>query len=334
MDERIKKAMYRNSEINWGIIGTARIARKRMIKAIQQSEGNVCLAIASRSENRAKEVAEESGIPRYYGSYEELIEDPEIDAVYIPLPNSLHHPWVIRTAEKGKHILCEKPLACSLSQVQDMVHVCQRQNLVLLEAFSYSLHPQYIRLNELLKNEIIGKIKLIQAYFSYPAQKEHAIRFQSELGGGTLLDIGGYGIDFVQQIYNQKPQDVDALFKVENEVDVEFLGILKFSNNKEAIIRTSFLQERRQTLLLYGEKGNILLPNAFIPTGDKVFLVIKTQTDSWIEEIENVDQYGLLAQLFRKLILSKQSMNIFYERYLRNMWTIEKFLKIIKEKKV
>ncbi|ODS40126.1 MAG: hypothetical protein A7315_09520 [Candidatus Altiarchaeales archaeon WOR_SM1_79] len=332
----MRKAMYKNSEINWGILGTARIARKRMIRAIQQSEGNICLAIASRSENRAKEVAEEFGIPKYYGSYEELIDDPEIDAVYIPLPNSIHHPWVIRTAKKGKHILCEKPLACNLSQVQEMVHVCQRQNIVLLEAFSYFLHPQYTKLNELLKDKIIGEINLIQVYFSFPAQKEHAIRFQSELGGGTLLDIGCYGIDFVQQIYNQKPQNLDALFKIENEVDVEFLGLIKFSDNKEAIIRTSFLQDRKQTLLLYGEKGNIFLPNAFIPTDDKAFLLIKTQTNSWIEEIENVDvdQYGLLVQLFRKLILSKQNMGVFYERYLRNIWTMEDFFKIIRDNEV
>jgi len=121
-------------------------------------------------------------------------------------------------------------------------------------------------------------------------------------------------------------------FKIKNGVDVEFVGILKFGEKQEAIIRTSFLHERQQTLLVSGEKGNVFLPSAFVPGDDKIDLLIKTQTNSWIEEIKNVDQYSLLVQLFRKLILSKQSMDAFYERYLRNISTIERFLKIIKEK--
>lgn len=332
MAEKIKKEMYKNLEIKWGILGTARIARKRMIKAIQQSEGNICIAIASRSKDRAKEVAEEFGILRYYGSYEELIDDPEINAVYIPLPNSLHYLWVLRTAEKGKHILCEKPLAYESSQGREMIHACQSRGLVLLEAHSYFLHPQYKRLNEIIEKGTIGKILLIQIYFSFPIQKKHAIRLQHELGGGSLLDIGSYGVDFIQQIYNQEPQEIDTLFKIKNGVDIEFLGILKFYEKQEATIRTNFFHERQQTLLISGEKGNVLLTNAFIPVEDKTFLFINTQTNSRIEEIENVDQYSLLVQLFRKLIISQQSMDVFYERYLRNISTIERFLRIIKDK--
>lgn len=327
-----KKVMYRKSEIKWGILGTARIARKRMIKAIQQSEGNVCFAIASRSKDRAKEVSGEFGIPKYYSSYEELINDTEINVVYIPLPNSLHYPWVLYTAEKGKHILCEKPLTYSSSQGSEMINACQSRGVVLLEAHSYYLHPQYKRLNEIIEKETIGKIRLIQVYFSFPIQKEHAIRLQPELGGGSLLDIGCYGVDFAHYVYNQEPQEIDALFKIENGVDIEFLGILKFGEKQEAIIRTSFFHEPQQFLLVSGEKGSVFLPNAFIPTNDKSYLLVKTQTNTWIEEIENVDQYSLLVQLFRKIILSKQDMNDFYKRYLRNISTIERFLKIIKEK--
>jgi len=325
--------MYKNPEIKWGILGTDRIARKRMIKAIQQSKGNICLAIASRDENKAKEAAKQFDIPKYYGSYQELIDDTEINTVYIPLPNSLHHPWVLRAAEKGKHILCEKPLACNLSQVQEMIRACQKQGVVLLEAFSYLLHPQYIKLSELLKNEIIGEIKLLEVHLSFPAKKEHAIRFQSSLGGGTLLDIGCYGVDIIHQIYDEEPQVVDAISKLENEVDLEFLGILKFSEGKEAIIRTSFLLDRRQILLLSGEKGNIFLPTAFVPTNAKIYLLIQTRTNSWVEEIENRDQYCLLVQEFRKNVLSKQNVDTFYRRYLRNMRTIERLLKTIEERK-
>jgi predicted dehydrogenase len=329
---KTKKAMYKSQHINWGILGTARIARKRMIKAIQQSKGNICLAIASRDINRAKEIAEAFDIPKYYGSYEELLNDSEIDAVYIPLPNSLHHMWVSRAAEKGKHILCEKPLACTLSQVQEMIDVCKRKSVVLLEAFSYCLHPQHIKLNELIKSEIIGKIKTIEVHFSFRALKEHAIRFQSELGGGTLLDIGCYGIDITHQIYDEEPQDIDTIVKMKNEVDLEFLGILKFSDGKEALIRTSFLQDRRQTLLLSGEKGCIFLPTAFVPTNGKIYLLIQKEADGLVEEVENSDQYSLLVQEFRKNVLLNQGMDVFYRRYLRNVRTIGRLLKVIKER--
>lgn len=328
MEEKIKKVMNKSETINWGILGTARIARKRMIKAIQETDENACLAIASRNEKRAEEAAGNFGIPRYYGSYDELIADDEIDAVYIPLPNSLHHSWTLRAAEKGKHILCEKPLGLSVSQVEEMVRICEEHNVLLMEAHSYFLHPQYVKLFKLLAEEIIGHVRQIQVHFSYPAGKEHAIRFECELGGGSLLDIGCYGIDLVNRIYEQNPLDMKAIFNMDNKIDMEFLGLLKFPGNKEATIRTSFRQERQQTLLVCGEKGNIFLSEAFIPAGNNSYLFIKSPGGVEIEEIQNVDQYGLLVREFREQVLSKKSPGIHCERYVKNARILESLLKL------
>lgn len=320
--------MNREENINWGILGTSRHARKRMIKAIQETEGCTCLAVAGRDKKKAGEVAGDFNIPKYYGSYDELIDDGEIDAVYIPLPNSLHHPWVIRAAEKGKHILCEKPLGLSVSQVKEMIRICERQDVLLMEAMSYFLHPRYVRLFDLLAEGVVGPVRQIQVHFSFPAQKHHAIRFQHELGGGSLLDIGCYGIDLAHRVCKSDTRGLDAVFDMENKIDMEFLGVLGFQNNTEAIIRTSFRRERQQTLLVSGEKGNIFLPDAFIPGGDKASMVIARPGGVEIETIQNVDQYGLLVREFREQIHSKENTETRYDGYLRNMDTLERFLRL------
>jgi xylose dehydrogenase (NAD/NADP) len=326
--------MFKNSEIKWGVLGTARIAQKKMIRAVQ-AEGNKCIAIASRDRRRAEKISQEFAIETsYFGNtknlyegYDKLLKNDSIDAVYIPLPNSLHYEWVTRAAKMGKHILCEKPLGCTLAQVQDMIKICKEQKVVLLEAFSYSLHPQYERLFAFLKKEMIGTVNSVQVYFSYPATKEkHAIRFQSHLGGGSLFDIGCYGVDIAHRIYDQAPQSVDASFSVKNGIDLEFLGFLKFDDNNDAMIRTSFLQWRRQTLLVSGEEGLIFLPSAFVPMDDKVSLFVKTKTRSRVEELKNVDQYALLIQKFRTLILTGQNMDSSYKRSLRNAGTLDRLL--------
>lgn len=320
--------MFNSSIIKWGVLGTARIFRKRMLKAFQHSSGHIIVAVASRDINKAEQLAKDHNIPKYYGSYDSILKDDEIQAVYIPLPNSLHYQWVIKAAEKGKHILCEKPLAYSMDEAKKMIQLCKDKNLVLLEAHSYFLHPQYEELFQILKNDLIGKIRQVQIYFSFPAQKEHAIRFAHELGGGSFLDIGCYGIDLMHQIFDQDIQDEDIIFKMKNNVDMEFLGVFKFIRDIEVVIRTSFFQERQQTLMLQGEKGTIFLPNAFIPSGDKALLFIKINKDSWIKEIENVDQYSLLIREFGKQISGKQNLNIQYERYVKNTKILEMLLKL------
>ena len=320
--------MNRDKNINWGILGTSRHARKRMIRAIQETEGCTCLAIASRDKKRAGEVAGDFHIPKYYGSYDELIDDGEINAVYIPLPNSLHHSWVIRAAEKGKHILCEKPLGLSVSQVEEMIRVCESRNVFLMEAMSYFLHPRYVKLLGLLAEGVIGSVRQIQFHFSFPAQKHHAIRFRHELGGGSLLDIGCYGVDLVNRVYKQDTRYLDAVFDMENKIDMEFLGLLRFQTNTEAVIRTSFRQEREQILLVSGEKGNIFLPDAFIPSGEKTYLFINGPGGGEVEEIQNVDQYGLLVREFGEQIRSKEKMRC--DSYLRNMKILENLLKLQK----
>ena len=194
--------MYKEKSINWGILGLARIARKRMIEAIQKTGSNIH-AIASRDVEKALQLTTQLDldidIPVLYDSYDELLDDNKIDAVYIPLPNSMHYSWVIRAAEKGKHILCEKPLGYSTSQVQEMIQICKKRSVLLLEAHSYFLHPRYAALFKLLNEGIIGSVKQIQVHFSFPArEKEHGIRFKYELGDLNRFESVG---EMIEAIY-------------------------------------------------------------------------------------------------------------------------------------
>jgi D-xylose 1-dehydrogenase (NADP+, D-xylono-1,5-lactone-forming) len=329
--------MFKQNKIQWGIISTARIAKKRMIKAIVNSEGHLCAAVASRDKKKAEGVVESfkkdnpeesAGFePKCYGSYNELLDDPDIDVVYIPLPNSLHYSWVLKSAAKGKHILCEKPLAYSLTDVKKMIKVCQKNDVLLLEAQSYFLHPRFTRIFELLKNGTIGKVQLIQIYFSFPAGTEHEIRFKKALGGGCLLDLGCYGIDLIHQIENEDIAHVEVLYKNKNKVDMEFLGLFKWNNGNEAIIRVSFYHTRQQSISIYGEKGNIFVPDAFIPSGPNTSLFINTDKKRWIEDIENVDQYTLLIKEFGKQLIGKQYSE-YNDRYIRNAKVLQKLLQL------
>lgn len=328
MVAKSEKAIFNNQKIRWGILGTARIARKRMIKAIQLTEGNECTAIASRELNKAKNFAKEFNIPKFYGCYSDLLNDNEVDAVYIALPNSHHYQWVVQSAENGKHILCEKPLSYIPSEAKQMIDICLKNDIVLMEAHSYFLHPQYLKLFELLKADTIGRINQIQIYFSYPAKAEHGIRFSRALGGGSLLDIGCYGVDFINRIFDQDVNITSAEFRKENDIDTEFTGIFKMNTGIEILIRSSFIQNRQQTITINGDKGSIFLPQAFIPSDKYSFVFVKKNNSSFIETIENLDQYSLLVKNFKENFHLKKNLDLVYNNYIKNSHILNTLLNI------
>jgi len=180
---------------HWGILSTADIAVRKVIPGMRRSPRSEVLGIASREDGRAAAAAAQLGIPRAYGSYEALLDDPDIDAVYIPLPNHLHAEWTIAAARAGKHVLCEKPLALDAAQAQDMVDACRESGVLLMEAFMYRQHPSWIAARELLASGRIGRLQVVDSWFSYYNDDPANIRNVAAAGGGALYDIGCYSVN-------------------------------------------------------------------------------------------------------------------------------------------
>jgi len=194
-------------QIRWGILSTANIAVKRFIPGAVRSRNGVVAAIASRDLHRARDVAESLAIPRAYGSYQELLDDPEVDAIYNALPNSLHAEWTIKAAAAGKPILCEKPLALDADQAHRMIDGCRSHGVLLMEAFMYRFHPQHARVIELIESGAIGELRFVRTAFTFMLEPFPAdnVRLSSELGGGALMDVGCYCVNASRMLFGEEP---------------------------------------------------------------------------------------------------------------------------------
>src|SRR5438045_2438354 len=200
-------------KVKWGVLGVAAIAVKKVIPAMQKGEWSEITAIASRDSRKAHDAAGKLGIPKAYGSYEELLSDPEIDAIYNPLPNHLHVPWSIKAAEAGKHVLCEKPLSMTVAEAQQLIAVRDRAGVKIGEAFMVRTHPQWLRTRELIRSGRIGALRSIVGVFSYFNRDPANIRNIPEAGGGALMDIGCYPITTSRFIFGEEPTRVFGLLE-------------------------------------------------------------------------------------------------------------------------
>lgn len=218
--------------VRWGILGAANIARGRMIPALRQSDRSQVLAIASRDLSTAQRAADEMSIPRAYGSYDALLADPDIDAIYNPLPNHLHVPWSIRAAEAGKHVLCEKPIAMTAAEARELMRVRDATGVQICEAFMVRSHPRWHAVKSLIAAGRIGELRMVSGHFSYAKKGAENIRSKVEWGGGALLDIGCYPIAVSRWLFDAEPIDVMATIDRDPEfgVDRHVAGILRFAN--------------------------------------------------------------------------------------------------------
>src|ERR1700678_4362637 len=222
--------MANQRKVKWGVLGAANIALKKVIPAMQQSEWSEVTGIASRDLKKAQEAARSLGIAKAYGSYEELLADPEIEAIYNPLPNQLHVPWSIKAAEAGKHVLCEKPLSMTVAEARTLLPVQQRTGVIIGEAFMVRTHPQWLRTRELIASGRIGSLRSIQGFFSYFNTDPKNIRNIAECGGGALMDIGCYPINTSRFIFGEEPLRVSALLENDPKLQVDRLtsAIMEF----------------------------------------------------------------------------------------------------------
>src|SRR5688572_18571437 len=249
-------------KIRWGIISTALIGTQKVIPGIQRSSRGTVDAIASRDGKRAREVAAELGIPKAYGSYEELLADPDIDAIYNPLPNNLHVDWTIKAVEAGKHVLCEKPMGMNAADAARLKAVAGKAHI--MEAFMVRFHPQWLRARELVRAGTIGELKAVQVFFCYDNRDPENIRNRPETGGGGIMDIGCYGIVSGRFAFEAEPHRVVSLIDRDSAFGTDRLAsvIADFGGGRQLAFTVGTQLGAHQRVTLGGTRGRveILIP--------------------------------------------------------------------------
>ncbi|WP_066194996.1 MULTISPECIES: Gfo/Idh/MocA family protein [Gracilibacillus] len=293
--------------IKWGILSTATIAKNAVIPGIKESEAGEVYAIASRSLENAKQTAEELVIPNAYGSYEALLADPEIEVVYVPLPNHLHKNWAIKAMQAGKHVLCEKPIALDAKEAEEMATVSEQTGKIIVEAFMYRYHPRYQMIQKVIESGEIGDIRGIHGTFTFnsAANKEN-VRFRKAWGGGSIYDIGVYPISAARMLLNEEPQaaTVHALFSKEHDdVDMMASGILEFNHGVALTFDCGMWAAGRNQLEILGTKGRIEVPSAFVAHQDeKDHFQLHSQDGVKEITVPHVNQYALQADVIAESI--------------------------------
>src|SRR6266571_6963816 len=317
-------------KVKWGVLGAASIATRKAIPAMQKGEWSAVTAIASRDLNKAKDAAGKLGIEKAYGSYEELLADPEIEAIYNPLPNHLHVPWSIKAAEAGKHVLCEKPIALNAPEAIQLLRVRDRTGVKIEEAFMVRTHPQWIRVRELINAGRIGEVRSVMGHFSYDNPDPQNIRNIAEMGGGGLMDIGFYLIFFSRLIFQDEPKRVVGLIQEDpaTRTDVLTSALLDFSRGQAAFTcgtrMTAF-----QRVQIVGTRGRIDIQ---IPVNAPPDRTCKILIDDGSDlfgagaetiEFEVCDQYTIQGDLFARCIREDKEPAVPLEESIKNMAIID-----------
>jgi predicted dehydrogenase len=311
------------------MMGVANIGLRAVIPAIQASSNGRLVAIASRTEARAREAAARLDFPRAHGTYEGLLADPEVDAVYIPLPNSLHREWTIRCAEAGKHVLCEKPLAMTAADCEAMIAACRRHGVVLMEAFMYRFHPRTRRVAQMAADGAVGEVRLVRASFSFRVRGADNIRLRPELGGGALYDVGCYGVN-VSRLILGEPAHVAAHARIGPSGVDEVLGaLLSADGDRLAVVDCGLSLARREDYEIVGTDGRIHVPTAFLPgTADAVIRLIRDEETT--ETVPGVDQYRLMVEHFAEAVLDGTPLALPPEDAVANLRVIEAALRSVR----
>jgi predicted dehydrogenase len=288
-------------KIQWGILSTANIGIKRVIPAILSGERGAIGAIASRDASRAAEVAARFAIPRSHGSYEALLDDSKIDAVYNPLPNHLHVEWTVKALNAGKHVLCEKPLGLNAAETQAIVDARDRNQKRVIEAFMLRHHPQWHRVRALVQAGRIGTVRSIQSAFLFTVLDPRNVRNQAELGGGALYDVGCYPLVTARYVFGAEPVRVIALIDRDAELRVDTLtsGLLEFPGGGQLVFSSALRSAAYQRVTILGTSGRIEMPVPFTPSKDwacRITIDSGKSLDGSSAEFEDfpaVDQYAL-----------------------------------------
>ncbi len=322
------------SKVRWGVLSTAKIAVEKVIPAMQLSQHCLITGIASRSSENARTIAEKLGIAKAYGSYEELLADPEIDAVYNPLPNHLHVEWSIKAIEAGKHVLCEKPIGLTSREGERLLEAEKKHpRLKVMEAFMYRHHPQWQRAKRLVDEGRVGELRTIQSFFSYYNRDPNNIRNQSEIGGGSLMDIGCYSISLSRFIFGAEPRRVFAVVEYDTEFGVDRFasGIMDFGMGTSTFTCSTQLVPY-QRVNIFGTEGRVEIEIPFNAPPDRPCRMWHQSGDT-VEEIvlEICDQYTIQGDLFSQAVLNDTAVPTPLEDAVANMKVIEALIESSKK---
>jgi xylose dehydrogenase (NAD/NADP) len=280
--------------LRWGILGPGRIA-PRIVRGVGRSTRGELVAVASRDAERAEAFAARHAIARSFGSYEALLADPDIDVVYVSLPNHLHAEWTVRALEAGKHVLCEKPLALSVDEVDRIAAAAERADRIAVEAFMYLHHPQTLRALELAASGVLGHLELVHGTFSFLLSQEDDPRIDPSMGGGSLWDVGCYPVSLARRIAGEEPDGLQAFARFDEQgVDRTFVGQLHFPGGLLAQFDSGFAAPDRERVEIVGGEGRLVLDSPFLPEpdGPPPSLTLWRGQESTRIEVDSVDQYG------------------------------------------
>ncbi len=319
------------NKIAWGVISTANIGTAKVIPAMQRSERCRIDAIASRDLATAQTTANELGIPRAYGSYEELLEDPAIEAIYNPLPNHLHVPWTIKAMEAGKHVLCEKPIALTAEEARLLIDARERTGKIVAEAFMVRQNPQWQRARAIAQSGEIGDVRAVQTLFTYFLLDPANVRNQADIGGGGLMDIGCYAIVTARYIFGAEPSRIAALIDRDPVMRTDRLtsALMEFPGARHLTFTCSTQLSPHQRVTIVGTKGRVevLVPfNA--PNQRPCQIVVDDGRDLFgggarVEEFPIADQYALQGDAFSRVVRGEAALEYPIEDAVLNMQVID-----------
>lgn len=316
-------------KFKWGVLSTANIGLKKVLPAIIASENGELTAIASRTLSRAREAATALNIPRAYGSYEELLADPDIDGIYNPLPNHMHVPWTIRAMEAGKHVLCEKPISLDSTQIKSLIDLRDKSGLTVSEAFMIRYHPQWHRALSIVRSGELGQVKAVQGFFSYYNTDKKNIRNQKDIGGGGILDIGCYPVTASRYLFEEEPLAVCSILEMDPETGIDRLGsvLMHFPSGQASFtVSTQLVPYQRMQIL--GNKGRLEIEIPFNAPPDRACRLFQSRGEFYREEhlrheISLCDQYTLQAESFVRSARGEQENTLPLEDSLENMKVLE-----------
>lgn len=313
-------------KVRWGVLSVARIGVDKVIPGMQRGKLCEVVAIASRSLDRAQAAAQKLGLPKAYGTYEELLADPEIDAIYNPLPNHLHVPWSVKALEAGKHVLCEKPIALTSQEAESLVDAGKRHpQLKLMEAFMYRHHPQWVAARRFVTEGRIGALRAVQTLFSYHNVNRDDIRNQPEIGGGGLMDIGCYPISLSRFLFNREPVRVCGWIELDPEFQTDRLAsaMLDFGDGISSFTCSTQLYPHQRVTIM-GDAGEVEIEIPFNAPPDRPCRVrLATGEATATIDFATADQYGTQGDLFSRAILEKTPVPTPIEDAIANMRVIE-----------
>ena len=315
--------------VNWGVISTSSYARARIVPAMMKAKNLTVSAIGSRDVDRARRAAQDLGIEKAYGTYQEILDDPDIEAVYIPLPNHLHVPWSAKAAEAGKHVLCEKPLAMNAAEAETLIEVQARTGMLIQEAFMVLTHPQFLRARALVAEGHIGELRAVHGFLTWTIPNPTDLRMFPEFGGGILYDGGCYAVAISRFLFGAEPARPMMLVDPDptHGVDRTVSALLDFPNGQASFVASQALVYYQRVQIL-GTEGRIDVEVPFDSTGEKPCRLFIS--DSKFDEgaivtdtLEAVDQYTLQAELFSEAVRNGTAQPVPLKNSVGNMRAID-----------